>query len=243
MAAYKNVGCGKRCFIMGNGPSLNKVDPLLLQQEVTFGVNAIYLAQDRLGFLPTYYVVEDRLVVADRGAEIARMRGPTKFYSPIYNAQIPPDPQTVNLRVLYDYTQYADFPCFSRDAAQGVWCGGTVTYLCLQLAYYMGFDPVYLVGIDHNYVKPSDVVTQGNVWTSTSDDPNHFHPDYFGKGKKWHDPLVERMELSYRRARAEFEAVGRNVFNATVGGKLEVFERRALAEIDGPSASPEPEAA
>ena len=60
---------------------------------------------------------------------------------------------------------------------------------------------------------------------STSDDPNHFHSDYFGKGYRWHTPEVERMEKSYVRAKQEFEQVDRKIYNASVGGQLEVFER------------------
>lgn len=225
IAEFRGVGRGRRCFIMGGGPSLKLIDPSLLRGEATFGVNAIYLVQEWLGFLPTYYVVEDKLVVEDRGAEIARMRGPTKFYEPKFNSLIPPDEKTKNINVVADYRPYSNFPYFSRNAARGVWCGGTVTYICLQLAYFMEFDPVYLIGIDHNYVKPASVMTKGQVWTSTENDPNHFHPDYFGKGKRWHDPLVDRMELAYKRAKEEYARVGRSILNATIGGKLEVYPR------------------
>ena len=43
-----------RCFVIGNGPSLNKLDMGLLADEVTFGVNGIFLKD---GFKPTFYVV------------------------------------------------------------------------------------------------------------------------------------------------------------------------------------------
>ena len=231
IAKFRGHGRGARCFIMGGGPSLKKIDPTFLANEQTFGVNAIYLIKDWLGFLPSFYVVEDKLVVEDRGAEIAAMRGPTKFYDARYNGNITPDPNTNNFRMFDDYGRYFGFPDFSRDASKGLWCGGTVTYLCLQLAWYMEYDPVYLIGIDHNYSKPETLQTEGYVWTSQSDDPNHFHPDYFGKGKRWHDPQVDRMEMAYKRAHQEFNRVGRRVINATVGGKLDVFPRADFAAI------------
>ncbi len=59
----------------------------------------------------------------------------------------------------------------------------------------------------------------------------HFHPDYFGKGYRWHDPRTDRMERAFIRAREAFEADGRKVYNATVGGKLEVYERVAYASL------------
>lgn len=231
MKRFKSMGRGKRCFIMGGGPSLKKMDPKPLINEVTFGVNAIFLIQDWLGFLPTFYVVEDKLVVADRAKEISNMKGSHKFYDRRYNRLMPPDETTTNLRMLADYSDYPCFPEFSVDASRGVWCGGTVTYLCLQLAYFMEFDPVYLIGIDHSYTKPKHVQTEGVVWTSHGEDPNHFHPEYFGSGKRWHDPQVDRMEMAYKRSKIEFEKVGRRVLNATVGGRLEVFPRVNLKEI------------
>jgi hypothetical protein len=223
----RGVGRGSRCVIMGGGPSLKSCDPELLADEVTFGVNAIYLIEDWLGFLPTYYVVEDALVVEDRAEEIGRLEGPTKIYSSLYRERIPHCGDLRLANVLYDYKAYSGFPNFSHDAARCMWVGGTVSYLCLQLAYYMEFDPVILVGFDHSYAVPADVTTSSNPneWTSHSDDPNHFHPDYFGKDKRWHTPHTDRMELAYRRAEEEFRKVGRRVINATEGGKLEVFER------------------
>ena len=105
--------------------------------------------------------------------------------------------------------------------------GGTVTYLCMQLAYYMGFSEVYLIGLDHSYVIPKDAILSNNNTEIlfTSDDPNHFNKDYFGEGKRWKDPQVDRMERAYRKAKVYFKRDFRKIYNATPGGKLEVFER------------------
>ena len=46
-----------------------------------------------------------------------------------------------------------------------------------------------------------DAKISGTEIVSTSDDPNHFDPEYFGKGYRWHDPMVERMEVAYNRAK------------------------------------------
>lgn len=96
----------------------------------------------------------------------------------------------------------------------------------MQLAHYLGASIIYLIGFDHNYVKPkaADRV-DGPVITSATDDSNHFDPRYFGAGYRWHDPKVERMEKAYRVAKDFFNAHGVQIFNATAGGKLEVFPR------------------
>ncbi len=100
-----------------------------------------------------------------------------------------------------------------------------MTYVCLQLAYYMGFAQIYLIGFDHSYQMPTDARIDGSAILSQSSDPNHFNSDYFGKGYRWHDPMVERMEQAFRRARDVYQASQRRILNATVGGKLEVFEK------------------
>ena len=74
-------------------------------------------------------------------------------------------------------------PRFSTDAVQRLYCGQSVTTINLQLAYWMGFFRVVLIGMDFSYKIPSDATRKDNLIQSNSDDPNHFHPDYFGKGK------------------------------------------------------------
>ena len=67
LLGFKRKHEGQRAFIIGNGPSLNQCNLSLLRNEVTFGVNAIYLNRAKMGFYPTYYVVEDEFVAEDRG--------------------------------------------------------------------------------------------------------------------------------------------------------------------------------
>lgn len=224
--SYKNVFQGKRVFILGNGPSLLKCDIRKLHNEYTFGVNSIFLNYKNMGFHPNFYVVEDIYVGEDRADEINSYHGPeTKFFGNYFKYCLHDSPETAWLNVRFRYENYPGFPYFSRNAARMVWVGGTVTYICLQLAYYMGFSEVYLIGFDHNYVIPNSAIKKQNLIVSTSDDPNHFHPDYFGKGYRWHDPKVKRMEQAFIRAKEYYELDGRKIYNATVGGSLEVFER------------------
>ncbi len=231
LESFRGVYKGRRAFIIGNGPSLKLLDLTKLKNEITFGVNSIFYLFDEMGFKPSFYVVEDKLVAEDRAEEINRLAGMIKIFGSYLKYCLEDRPDIIWANVQFDYGNYPGFPHFSRDAGKELWVGGTVTYLCMQFAYYMGFDRVYLVGFDHNYKIPADAKVDGTVITSLSDDPNHFHPAYFGKGKRWHDPRLDRMELAYRRAREVFEASGRQILNATAGGKLEIFERIRYEEI------------
>ena len=96
------------------------------------------------------------------------------------------------------YTTYTG-PKFARDVAGRLWEGATVTYVALQLAYHMGFEKVILIGVDHNFVTKGDA---NKTITSQGDDPNHFAPNYFGKGFKWQLPDLETSERAYRMAKS-----------------------------------------
>lgn len=231
LAKLRNSHQGERCFIIGNGPSLNSLDLTKLKTEYTFGVNAIYLNREKMGFTPTYHVVEDTFVAEDRSNEISNYDGSIKFVGNHLDYCLKNPETFVWLNVMFDYSEYKNFPKFSKDALRKVWVGGSVTYLCMQLAYYMGFEEVYLVGFDHSYTIPPDAKVSGKDIESVSDDVNHFVGSYFGPGKRWHDPALERMELAYRKARTAFESEGRVIRNATSGGRLEVFERISFTDL------------
>lgn len=229
--SLKDKHKNQRCFIIGNGPSLNLIDLTKMKDEITFGVNAIYSNHEKMGFYPTYYTVEDIFVAEDRAHEINNYHESTKFFGNYLHYCLTPDEQTIWMNVQFKYDDRSKLPAFSTDALRKLWTGGTVSYLNIQLAYYMGFSEVYLVGFDHSYVIPDHAQVQGADILSTGDDVNHFNKDYFGKGKRWHDPMVDRMEKSYIRSKEMYEKDGRHIYNATEGGKLEVFERRKYADL------------
>ena len=109
-----------------------------------------------------------------------------------------------------------------------MWEGATVTYVAMQLAFYMGFAEVVLVGVDHSFVSKGPA---HKLVMATEPDKNHFDPNYFGAGVSWQLPDLEMSEYAYRLARDAFEARGRRIINSTVGGKLEVFTRVALEDV------------
>ena len=215
LGALKDIHAGKRCFILGNGPSLKQTDLSKLRNEFTFGQNRIYLAFPDMGFATTYYLSVNDLVIEQCQAEIRNLPLP-KFISWRARKWIKPAPDLYFLHTTYSGKKFA------RDARQRLWEGGTVTYTSLQLAYHMGFQTVILIGVDHSYStqgKPNaTVVSQG-------DDPNHFTARYFGKGFRWQLPDLEAWDVSYRLARQVYESAGRQVLDATVGGKLTVFPK------------------
>jgi hypothetical protein len=228
VAALRGRYAGRRCIVMGNGPSLLKADLNVFATDVTIVSNAHFLVWDTLVYTPTFLTVEDPLVAEDRAVELRGIETTTKLFA--FDLR-----QTIGSaagETLYVNfpRRYPGFPKFSHNLKKRTYWGGTVSFLNLQLAAYLGCDPIVLIGFDHSYHVPTDQLN-GNVIRSTTTDVNHIHPDYFGPGYRWHDPNVDRMETAYLCARAELERRHVRVINATVGGHLEVFEREPLEAL------------
>ena len=207
---------GQRCFIVGNGPSLRQTDLTQLHGEITFGLNRIFLAFPELGFTTTYLVSVNDLVLEQSAAEMRALTLP-KFLTWRARPWFHGDPHAI-----FVDTDFTGPENFSGDATGRVFEGFTVTYVALQLAYFMGFDEAILIGVDHNFTTKGPA---NQAIVSQGDDPNHFAPNYFGKGFKWQLPDLDGSERAYTLAREAYAQAGRRVLDATVGGKLTIFPK------------------
>jgi hypothetical protein len=216
LATYRDRHRGQRCFILGNGPSLRRTDLGRLRDEVTFGMNRIYLHFPEMGYATTYYVAINTLVIEQCAEDILRLRMP-RFVTWRSRRWLQADPNVIFLD-----TDYTGAEMFSTDLAGRVFEGSTVTFVALELAHYMGFREAVLLGIDHSFSTqgPPNITVE-----SQGDDLDHFSPSYFGKGFRWQLPDLEGSERAYRLAREAFEKDGRRVVDATLGGKLTVFPK------------------
>jgi len=226
IAKLHNKYSGQRCFIIANGPSLRTEDLDLLHQrgEITFGMNRIYKLFDQTKWRPTYYVCEDELIAQSQQAEINAIEAKEKFI-PIelkwwHGVEIK---DAAYFHLNYDDEKRYPYS-FSTDIARQLDCRGTVTFSCMQLAVYMGFSEIYLLGVDHNYRVTIDI--NGNTITDTS------QKDYFCEGydDDIKDVVVHDMgnnTRAYMDAKAFCDSTNGKtaIYNATRGGKLEVFPR------------------
>ncbi|MBN2258147.1 MAG: DUF115 domain-containing protein [Anaerolineaceae bacterium] len=217
MLVYENIHAGKRAFIIGNGPSLKHMDLGLLKNEITFGLNRIYLAFPEIGFSTTYLVSVNDLVLEQCAKEMAKLNVP-KWITWRAHKHFKPDGKTHFIDS--DYTGAEDFnhTCLSGRFFEGF----TVTYVALQIAYLMGIREAILIGVDHNFSTKGPANT---VVVSTGDDPNHFSGKYFGRGFKWQLPDLEGSERAYHLAYNTYKANGRSILDATVNGKLTIFDK------------------
>jgi hypothetical protein len=215
---YKNRHKGQRCFVMGNGPSLAQMDLSSLDREFSFGTNRIYLLFDQIPFAPSYYVSVNELVLQQFFEEIATLPMP-KFLNWNQREYFSRDASINFLRLGLGIRDR-----FDGDRIEGkISSGGTVTFVALQLAFWMGFSEVILIGVDHNFYSKGEPnkaeIRKQDV------DKDHFHPDYFPKGSHWQLPDLRRSELAYQIALDAYLAAGRQIFDATINGKCQVFPK------------------
>ena len=215
LLSYKNIHKGKRCFIIANGPSLKKTDLSLLKDEISIGMNRIYLLKEQRNFIINYLVVSDIKYTIK------------PFIKDLQNLDII---QFIdwNARKLYNNYDNIIFlkqrfkVHFSDDLLKGIWGGHSVTYVCLQLAYYMGFKEVILIGKDHSY-KEKGVPGKHMVINGTED--NHGISGYYQKNMEWNLPDYKGEELGYKIAKEIYERNGKKILDATIDGKLDIFEK------------------
>jgi len=103
---------------------------------------------------------------------------------------------------------------FSDNAYEIVYDGYSITYSLIEIAVYMGFKEIYLLGCDCSYPKgsKSHVVESGFVDKNAASNPI-------------------RMRVGYKCAKELCDSHGIKIYNATRGGELETFERVDLDEV------------
>ena len=226
--AVRNIHLGKRCFVIGNGPSLKIEDLDHLCNEYTFASNKIYLAFEQTKWRPTFYSVEDILVAKNNSEKITALEGMTKIFPDHMLKYIPRRQNHFYTKWLPPKDNRSPERHFSNDLSRGLCWGSTITYSLLQMAVHMGFKEIYLLGIDHNYVeskvKDKDVlISAGEV--------NHFHPDYRKPGERWNLPVLDRLEHSYHHAQQHCARIGVDIYNASRFTKLEAFPKVDLGTV------------
>lgn len=207
LALCKNKYEGQRCFIIGNGPSLKIEDLEALKDEVTFASHGIYYIYDNTDWRPTFYCAQDAKLINERYCEIKeKCKESINVFGIVKNRNYVKFSEDSIIINLIDEDFVDGYPKFSDDLTFGAYEGLTVTYFNIQLAIYMGFKEIYLLGVDHFYSGGrNDHFSEQDVCTNV--------------------PQTEKSTFSYIKAKDFANEKGVKIYNATRGGHLEVFER------------------
>lgn len=212
----KNKHYGKRCFIIANGPSLTLEDCELLKDEYTFGMNAIVDLFDKTDWRPSYYGVQDKNVYEKILLEKSDMQNIfVADYLSNDSRYILFPLHFLNHRVTYFTKRY--WTKFSDNAYACVYDGYSITYSLIQLAYYMGFRKIYLLGCDC-------------LFGNTIENSHFAGCRTFGVESNL-STAAERNLCGYNEAKKFLRKNSGEIVNCTRGGALEIFPRKTLENV------------
>ena len=216
---YKNIHLGERCFIIATGPSLTIEDIEKLNGEITFGLNTGVYLIEKSSWRPSYYVIQDFEVFKNIKNDLSKIdkHGIVKFVGDTATQHVPKKDVLYSLK-LYDHLAGGQKIDFSADCFKYVSDGWTVTYSAIQLAIYMGFNEIYLLGCDSNYGEKlhADICVKKGVRE---------------KPVKGSSSYKRYSDVAYECAKKYSNSHMVQIYNCTKGGMLEVFPRKNLEHI------------
>lgn len=229
----KNQYSGKRCFIIGNGGSLTADDLEMLKGEYTFGSNRLYKIFEGLSWRPTFYCFYDVQRVKKLKKDLPYILDNCDFLFTSSTIKDELCEEIIeNEKTYFVHMEkeqyYPELPKFSEDADKQVYDGQTVLYMAAQIAVYLGFDQIYYLGADNHYSIELNLDGSVRYDAAVKDYPQ-------GMGEmELESSVIPQMELttmSFEAVKEYAGAHGIEVYNATRGGKLEIFERVNLDSL------------
>ena len=213
--ALKNFCKGKkRCFVIGNGPSLSAADLDKLKDEVTFVCNRFFNIYR--GWQPTVYCCQDPTVLENNLQEVKAYQADFKLINPHLRIK----GTACKDAILYYVRRKPYFnekpPFVGTEFEKGLCDGYTVTFSMIQLAILLGFQEICLLGVDFNYV-----IKDGKIDESS-------YPEGVAKTKGGGLPDLNYNLQAYTAAAEYCKAHGIKLINASRKTKLEVIPRANL---------------
>lgn len=228
-SALRNMYKGKRCFIIGNGPSLKEQDLTLLENEYTFVTNNFILHDSINDINPSFYCIVDpnmytgkfpieRLRLMDQKLEQTKLffRYRAKSYvqeNKLFNNK--------EIHYIKNESYLNDLYNFNMKLSGCIPGTVNVVHTCIMIAAYMGFEEVYLLGCDSTLFIPK---------------PDHFYKMTDEEGNSTEDLdqklfYASYMFKSYKILKKLYDKKGIKIVNATQGGVLEIFPRGEYEDI------------
>ncbi len=244
---FRDRHAGQRCFVIGNGPSLKYQDLSPLAGEITMATNSFHLHPIiSKAWQPSYYFLSDPAYFESANLseypQLTDKIDSAPFFVPHYasdflNAnKVLPRERTYFVAVWGgpEKENWRHQP----NLAEVIPGAQTVVQLAIMAAIYMGCSPIYLLGVDHDWLSHGGEHLNFYSETDAASQPA-------GSVAGWeYRPLMESVLLMwqiYEALEKSSRAAGMRIINATCGGFLDVFERGCYEEIvaPGPAASTE----
>lgn len=239
-ASLKNIHQGKRCFVLGNGPSLSDIDLSLLKDEITFTVNDLYLKEDFGKLNTTYHLFADPYYY-DNLEEIIKLLQEKSMPLGIFiegsGFEKLKQKQLKQLYPLYIFTNGIEVEGLSFidiDLCRYLPYFCTVVQSALVIAVYMGFQEIYLLGCDCtgilNYIDKQKGISPSHYAYRLSEE----------EGQKQLEIKISSEHMffewyhifkSYRLLRELFDKKGIKLVNLTQNSILDSLEKGKLEDV------------
>jgi hypothetical protein len=216
--SLKNKYLGGDVLIVANGPSLNNTNLDKLSHLPSIGLNKINLIFDRVRWRPNFIVCGNRLVAKQNASFFNSSNIPILLAIKTIWSGI-----AIKNQIYFYQNRNLSI---SDHCEFSIGSGGTVTFVALQLARYMGAKRIFIVGMDHNFNKSvtTKSFNQPKVEKFEGNDINHFDKNYF-KDMKWDLPNLEYSERAYSLFNSLAKSEGIEVYDATIDGKCNIFKK------------------
>ena len=247
-ARFRNTHEGERCFILGSGPSVKKQNLAILEGEHCISMSRFYLHDKYDLIQPKYHVFapnhhpykfelpRENLEELERrtnwNQEIFICHTSYKYSyfelmkkQPAYALK---NISFINYIASVELTEYNAYDEVIWDISKRPFLIRSALYACIQLALFMGFKEIYLVGVDHDYLAELNEDGSSTHFYQVAEGLNDadFYKDkeklFFGFYKRWGH---------YRLMRTYAEKRGQRIFNASEKSYLDVFQRMKLEDV------------
>ncbi len=253
----------KRCFIVGSGPSVSKLDLGRLKNEYSFVVNEFDKNPQFNALDPKFYVLSDSIhynenIGSDDYASYfpeqfkkkGKSIGPaTTIFRNLDARSFIEKYNVFNGRddIYYIGTRgiITDLLPFNIELDQYIPCTKNSILLCLIIATYLGFEEIYLLGCEHNFLShPTAPLAYDHSYEDELSDMDTSTSGVVGKhiAPKFHAMSYEHMVANilqlFRNYRFFYQKVKKlhpklKIFNATPNSFLDVFPVIDFEDIKG----------
>ena len=243
---FHNIHKGARCFILATGPSIKTQDLKLLKDEICISVSQFMLHPDIKIINPLYHIEAPTHPPLDFSYVKTSFDGYKNNYAGRVNyffGYYPYDYSIINFfyhhKEYYntnihfiDYTKsrFLDDKNYNNktvwDITRSPFLARTVIYIAIQVAFYMGFREIYLLGCDHDYLMNLTRNTDFHFYRDGESNTGKMDSKHYNSfSTEWWFLQYYYRWKEFRLMRDYLESRGCRIFNATNGGMLDVFPR------------------
>lgn len=230
---------GRRCFILGNGPSFGDIDLGALRNDVTIAINRFVDHPMARTYNPTFYFLSGDFWFD--GSPLS-----AEFLASV-TASTPSSEYFVRLMHASNILRYRTLPISrthfipirgvlaepetqigSVDFQQPVPCGVNSLLDAVLVALHLGCNPIYLLGAEHD-------------WMATRNEYRHFYdkqpaiPDYFKHITEfsYYEKILftEHVWQGHINLKRAADHLGCQIINLTPGSFLDVYEQQDLQAV------------